>query len=80
MAESPWYQAAGVDPRGHEVVPEGKVLYSDLDLENVELGGQILADNPRCDYAFADVTDLSTLDPHKMNTVLGTDGPCSFRF
>ena len=68
---------AGIPTLGavHEVVPEAKVLYSDLDLENVELGGQILADNPRCDYAFADVTDLSTLDPHKMNTVLGTDGP-----
>lgn len=70
---------AGIPTLGtvHEAVPAAKVLYSDIDLENVEIGKAILADDPRCDYVFCDVTDLSGLDRDSMNTVLGTEGPLS---
>ncbi len=68
---------AGIPTLGtvHEAVPNAKVLYSDIDLDNVEIGKQILADTPHCDYVYCDVTDLSSLDPDRMNTVLGTEGP-----
>lgn len=68
---------AGIPTLGtvHEAVPEARVLYTDRDLDNVELGQQILADNPRCDYVCCDVTDLSSLDLDSMNAVLGSEGP-----
>jgi hypothetical protein len=68
---------AGVPTLGapHEAVPNGNVLYSDIDPENVEIGQTILAANPRCDYVYCDVTDLSTLDQARMNAVLGAEGP-----
>jgi O-methyltransferase involved in polyketide biosynthesis len=56
-------------------VPGAKVLYSDIDPDNVEIGKQILADHPHCGYVYCDVTDLSSLDRKAMHAVLGAEGP-----
>lgn len=64
---------AGVPTQGnvHEAVPEARVLYTDIDPVNVELGRQILADSPNADYAYCDATDLNTLDLATVDRVLG---------
>ncbi len=54
----------------HEAVPDAMVLYGDIDLKNVDIGKAILRDNPRCDYLYCDVTDLSTFDWDSTNTLL----------
>jgi len=67
---------AGIPTLGavHEVVPGAKVLYSDIDRDNVEFGQQILADHPHCNYVYCDVTDLSSLDRNALNAGLGAAG------
>lgn len=55
----------------HEVVPGARVLYTDIDPANVELGQRILAGVPGTGYAFCDATNLSTLDPEVVTRVLG---------
>ncbi len=55
----------------HEAVPGARVLYTDIDPANVELGQRILADVPGTGYAFCDATDLKTLDPDMVARILG---------
>jgi O-methyltransferase involved in polyketide biosynthesis len=59
----------------HEVVPAAKVLYTDIDRVNVEVGKQILADLGQVDYAYCDAADLSTLDPVDLERVLDPAAP-----
>jgi hypothetical protein len=65
---------AGIPTCGnvHEVVPQAKVLYTDIDPINIELGKKILADNPNVDYAFCDATNFNTLDRTVVTQVLGS--------
>jgi O-methyltransferase involved in polyketide biosynthesis len=56
----------------HEAVPQAKVLYTDIDAANIELGQKILRDNPHTDYIFCDATNLNTLDRSVIDRVLGT--------
>ncbi len=55
---------AGIPTRGnvHEVVPEARVLYTDIDPANIELGQLILAGSTRAVYAYGDATDIATID------------------
>lgn len=64
---------AGVPTQGnvHEVVPDARVLYTDLDPVNIELGQRILAGVPGTGYTACDVTNLTTLDRELMMSVLG---------
>jgi O-methyltransferase involved in polyketide biosynthesis len=59
----------------HEVVPQARVLYTDIDQVNIELGRQILADLPTVDYAYCDAADLSTLDTEAVSRILDRDAP-----
>lgn len=65
---------AGIPTQGnvHEVVPQARVLYSDIDPINIELGKQILASHPQADYTCCDVTNLDTLDQAVVTQVLGS--------
>ncbi|HET8658227.1 MAG TPA: SAM-dependent methyltransferase [Micromonosporaceae bacterium] len=67
---------AGVPTRGnvHEVVP-ARVLYTDIDLVNIELGRQILAGLPHVDYAYCDAADLGTLDQDAARGILDLTRP-----
>ena len=64
--------AAGIPTRGnvHEVVTHAKVLYTDIDLNNIQFGQEILADNPNADYTFCDVTNLDTLNQSVVTKIL----------
>lgn len=64
---------AGLPTQGnvHEAVPGARVLYSDLDASNVELGQRILSGVPGTAYTRCDATDLSTLDAEVLGRVLG---------
>lgn len=55
---------AGIPTRGnvHEAVPGARVLYTDIDPVNVELGKEILRDVPDVDYTHCDAADLGSLD------------------
>jgi O-methyltransferase involved in polyketide biosynthesis len=55
---------SGIPAQGnvHEAVPDAKVLYTDIDQANVELGKEILRDTPNADYTYCDAADLGTLD------------------
>lgn len=55
---------AGIPTQGnvHEVAPEARVLYTDIDPANIALGQRILADAPRAVYTFGDATDVGTID------------------
>jgi len=55
----------------HEVVPSARVLYTDIDPSNVELGQRILAGAPHTGYVHCDATDLTTLDMREVERVLG---------
>ncbi|NJL58199.1 hypothetical protein HC928_26100 [bacterium] len=46
----------------HEVVPQARTLYTDIDPLCVQYGQQILADIPTADYIICDITDLASLD------------------
>ncbi|HLO84210.1 MAG TPA: SAM-dependent methyltransferase [Nostocaceae cyanobacterium] len=56
----------------HEAVPQAKVLYTDIDQTNIELGQKILADNPHVNYSFCDATNLDTLDQSIVTQTLGS--------
>jgi hypothetical protein len=64
---------AGIPTRGnvHEVVPDARVLYTDIDKANVALGREILKDVPNTGYTWCDAADLSTLDRAEVERVLG---------
>jgi O-methyltransferase involved in polyketide biosynthesis len=66
---------AGIPTRGnvHEAAARSRVLYSDVDRENVRLGQQILAGLRRADYTYCDATDLSSLDAEVVERTLGTE-------
>ncbi|HZN18916.1 MAG TPA: SAM-dependent methyltransferase [Micromonosporaceae bacterium] len=67
---------SGVPTRGnvHEVV-QARVLYTDVDLVNIELGKQILAGLPHVDYAYCDAADLGTLDQDAVRQILDPTQP-----
>ncbi|MCC5610384.1 SAM-dependent methyltransferase [Nostoc sp. CHAB 5834] len=69
--------AAGIPKSGnvHEVVPDAGVLYTDVDLTNVQLGQEILADNPYAEYIFCDVTNLKTLNQSVVTKILSPTSP-----
>ncbi|HLP90947.1 MAG TPA: SAM-dependent methyltransferase [Nostocaceae cyanobacterium] len=56
----------------HEAVPKAKVLYTDIDQTNIELGQKILANIPHVNYSFCDVTNLDTLDQTIITQTLGS--------
>ncbi|MCK6592612.1 MAG: SAM-dependent methyltransferase [Polyangiaceae bacterium] len=64
---------AGVPACGnvHEVVPNARVLYTDIDRENIALGREILSSVHRTGYVYCDAADLSTLDPEEVRRTLG---------
>lgn len=64
---------AGIPAQGnvHEAVPDARVLYTDLDPVNVELGRRILAGRSGVGYTSCDAADLSTLDREEMERTLG---------
>lgn len=55
----------------HQILPEAKVLYSDIDPLNIKLGQEILANNPNASYTFCDVCNLETLNQSVVNQTLG---------
>jgi hypothetical protein len=59
----------------HEAVPASKVLYTDIDMDNVRLGKRILAGNPDVGYTYCDATDLSSLDVDEASRVLDISRP-----
>ena len=63
---------AGVPTQGnvHEVVPDARVLYTDVDPVTVQLGREVLAGHPRAAYTAGDATDLATIDPAVLAEVL----------
>lgn len=68
---------SGIPTRGnvHEVVPAARVLYTDIDPVNVQVGKKILADLPQVDYAYCDAADLSTMDREVMHRILDPGRP-----
>ncbi|KXK59745.1 hypothetical protein AWW66_22700 [Micromonospora rosaria] len=63
---------AGIPTKGnvHEAVPGARVLYTDIDATNIELGRSILAGLPQVEYAYCDASDLDTLDRDAADRVL----------
>ncbi len=55
---------AGVPTQGnvHEVAPEARVVYTDIDPANIALGQRILAGSTRAVYTYGDATDIGTID------------------
>lgn len=68
---------AGIPTQGnvHEILPEARVLYTDIDAINIALGNEILATTPGVGYAYCDATDLGTLDQETMERVLDPTAP-----
>jgi len=68
---------SGIPTRGnvHEAVPSARVLYTDLDQENIKLGKEILADFSNVDYAFGDARDFATLDQQAVTRTLDPTRP-----
>ena len=66
---------AGIPSCGnvHEAVPNARVLYTDIDPYNIQLGKEILKHTPRADYGFCDANDFSTCDSTLIESVLGAD-------
>ncbi|BAZ50835.1 hypothetical protein NIES4103_34530 [Nostoc sp. NIES-4103] len=58
----------------HEVVPQAKVLYTDIDQDNIKLGQQLLANHSNVNYTFCDATNLDSLDQSVVTQTLGTLG------
>ena len=63
---------AGIPTQGsvHEVAPHARVLYTDIDPANVDLGRRILGTSTRAAYAFGDATDTDAIDPGVMTRAL----------
>ncbi|WP_394821421.1 SAM-dependent methyltransferase [Pendulispora albinea] len=55
---------SGIPAQGnvHEAVPGARVLYTDIDPANIELGKAILRNTPDTDYTYCDAADLGSLD------------------
>jgi O-methyltransferase involved in polyketide biosynthesis len=68
---------SGIPAQGnvHEVVPAAKVLYTDIDRANIELGREILGDVPNAGYAYCDAADLTTLDQDAVDALLDLSEP-----
>ncbi len=64
---------AGIPSCGnvHEAVPTARVLYTDIDPYNIELGKQILQNTSLADYSYCDANDLSTCDNDALQQILG---------
>jgi O-methyltransferase involved in polyketide biosynthesis len=73
---------SGIPTQGnvHEAVPQARVLYTDIDPANIELGKQILADVPSADYAYCDAADLGTLDQAAVSRMLEPANPLGVVF
>lgn len=56
----------------HEAVPQAKVLYTDIDEANVQLGQELLDNNPNANYAFCDAANLDSLEQLTVNETLGS--------
>lgn len=69
--------AAGIPTNNnvHQVVPDARVLYTDIDLTNIQLGQEILANNPHTEYTFCDVTNLETLNQSIVSKILEPTSP-----
>ncbi|WP_211824315.1 SAM-dependent methyltransferase [Kistimonas asteriae] len=65
---------AGIPSCGnvHEAVPNARVLYTDIDPYNIELGKQLLENTSRADYSYCDANDFSTCDKDALRQVLET--------
>jgi O-methyltransferase involved in polyketide biosynthesis len=55
---------AGIPTQGnvHEVAPQARVLYTDIDPAVVGIGQEVLASNPRAAYTTGDASDLGSID------------------
>ena len=73
---------AGIPTRAnvHHSVPGARVLYTDIDPLNVELGAEILSSVADAHYVFCDATDLRTLDRSEMARFFGEPGPLGLIF
>lgn len=56
----------------HEVVPEAKVLYTDINPVTVAYGRYILGDNPRVRYLNQDARLLHEVDPGEVQSLFGS--------
>lgn len=56
----------------HEAVPQAKVLYTDIDAANIQLGQELLANSPNANYTFCDAKNLDSLDQSVVNETLGS--------
>ena len=64
----------------HQVVPEARVLYTDIDPANIELGQQLLATTPLAKYTYCDAGDFTTLDPAIAQSWLNLEKPLGVVF
>jgi O-methyltransferase involved in polyketide biosynthesis len=73
---------SGIPTQGnvHEAVPGARVLYTDIDEVNVELGKEILADVPGVGYSYCDAADLTTLDEIAVAKLLDLASPLGVVF
>jgi O-methyltransferase involved in polyketide biosynthesis len=73
---------SGIPTQGnvHEAVPGARVLYTDIDQVNIELGKEILADVPGVDYSYCDAADLGTLDQAAVDKLLDLASPLGVVF
>jgi hypothetical protein len=73
---------SGIPTQGnvHEAVPGARVLYTDIDQVNVELGKEILGDVPGVEYSYCDAADLTTLNEVEVAKVLDLASPLGVVF
>ncbi|GFR82807.1 S-adenosyl methyltransferase [Elysia marginata] len=57
----------------HEAVPNARVLYTDIDPYNINLGKQLLQNTSRADYSYCDANDFSTCDKDALKQIFGTN-------
>ncbi len=63
---------AGTPTQGnvHEIVPSARVLYTDIDPENIAFGREVLSALPGVDYAYCDAAAPGTLDQEAAERIL----------
>lgn len=63
---------AGIPAQGnvHEIAPDARVLYTDVDPQIVALGQATLGADPKAAYTLGDAADLDTIDPAVLDRVL----------
>lgn len=73
---------SGIPTQGnvHEIVPDARVLYTDLDEINVALGRRIVHPLPHVDYVHGDARDLASVDGPALATVLRPSAPVGIVF